>query len=132
VSDLELVDHVTFTGYRFDVPAIMAGIDVFAMPSYEEPFGMVYLEAMAVRKPVVGSRSGGVVEFIQEGVTGLLSDPDDEVGLADNLAILLADPDLRARMGSAGREAVLDGFTSSRMSEDMEAVYRNMLERTTV
>jgi glycosyltransferase involved in cell wall biosynthesis len=131
VAELDMTDVVTFTGFRSDVPALMSAIDVFAMPSYEEPFGMVYLEAMALEKPVVGLRSGGVVEFVHEGVTGLLSDPDDELGLADNLAALIADPELRCRMGTAGRETVLARFSSPRMAQDMAAVYENVVNRVT-
>lgn len=128
VTDLGLADHVLFTGFRTDVPALMASIDVLAMPSFEEPFGMVYLEALAMRTPVVALRSGGVVEFIEHGVTGLLSDPDDSAGLADNLASLIADRDLRRRIGENGRQMVLRDFASPRMARDMEAVYRSILD----
>ena len=131
VAELDMTDVVTFTGFRSDVPALRSAIDVFAMPSYEEPFGMVYLEAMAMEKPVVGLRSGGVVEFVDEGVTGLLSDPDDEVGLADNLSALIADPELRRRMGRAGRETVLARFSSPRMARDMTTVYEHIVNRST-
>jgi glycosyltransferase involved in cell wall biosynthesis len=132
VDRLGLADHVTFTGYRSDVPALMTAIDVFAMPSYEEPFGMVYLEAMAMRKPIVGSRSGGVVEFIEDGVTGFLSEPGDEETLADNLEKLISEPELRRRMGEAGRATVLASFASPRMADDMERVYQSVLGRPLV
>jgi glycosyltransferase involved in cell wall biosynthesis len=130
VDELDLGDHVTFTGFRADVPQLMKAIDVFAMPTYEEPFGMVFLEALAMRTPVVSLRSGGVVEFIDENVTGLLSDPYDEDQLVENLARLISDPDLRLRMGKAGRETVLSRHTSARMAADMADVYRTVLAGT--
>jgi glycosyltransferase involved in cell wall biosynthesis len=102
----------------------MAAADVFAMPSVGEPFGLVYLEAMAMGLPVVALRSGGVPEVVGHDVTGLLSEPGDELGLARNVAALLADPQRRARMGAAGRQRVVDGFTPRRMAADMAAVYR--------
>ena len=127
VSDLKLGPQVTFTGFRSDVPELMAALDVFAMPSFEEPFGMVYLESLAMRTPVVASRSGGVVEFIEDGVTGLLSHPEDVGELADDLARLIADPALRAQIGEAGREMVLSAYASPRMAHDTERVYRRIL-----
>ena len=59
VADLGVTDNVIFTGLRTDMPAVMAAADVFALPSYEEPFGLVFLEAMAMKKPVVAINSGG-------------------------------------------------------------------------
>lgn len=128
VNELDLAGHVTFTGFRADVPALMAAIDVFSMPSAAEPFGMVFLEALAMGTPVVAIRSGGVAEVVEDGVTGLLSDPDDDIGLADNLASLLSDPARRARMGAAGRDMVLSRFAPRRMADEMAVVYRKVLD----
>ena len=123
VSELGLDHAVTFTGFRSDIPEIMAGIDLLAMPSHEEPFGMVYVEALAMGTPVVASRSGGVPEFIEHGVTGLLADPDDVADLARMLERLLVDPDERARLAAAGREMVWGFGTATRMADDVAAVY---------
>jgi glycosyltransferase involved in cell wall biosynthesis len=129
VEELDLGANVTFTGFRKDVPALMKAIDIFAMPSHEEPFGMVFLEGLAMRTPVVAMRSGGVPEFIEHGVTGLLSDDGDLDGLAQNLATLMLDPNLRARIGENGRTLVLSRFASPRMAADVEVVYRRVLGR---
>jgi glycosyltransferase involved in cell wall biosynthesis len=96
------------------------------MPSFEEPFGLVFAEAMAMELPVVALRNGGTLEVVAEGRTGLLSDPGDGDALAANLATLLDDPDLRRRMGAEGRRCVEDRFTIDRMAADTEDVYRSV------
>jgi glycosyltransferase involved in cell wall biosynthesis len=126
-SDLELDDKVIFAGFRQDVSAILAASDIFAMPSFEEPFGVVFLEAMTMGKPVVALRNGGTPEVVAHGETGLLSEPDDVDGLATNLAQLLADPEARARMGALGRKRVDEYFTPRRLAADIEQVYDRVL-----
>ena len=74
-ADLDLDDCVVFTGRRSDVARLMAAADVFAMPSLEEPFGLVYLEAMAMQLPVVALDSGGTPEVVEHGRSGLLCPP---------------------------------------------------------
>ena len=86
-----------------DVPELMAAADVFAMPSTGEPFGLVFPEAMAIRRPVVALRNGGTAEVVEHGITGLLSEPGDRAVLVENLLTLLRDPTLRSLMGEAGR-----------------------------
>lgn len=124
---LDLADVVTFTGYRADVRRFMATCDIFAMPSYEEPFGIVYLEAMALQKPVVALDNGGTREVVTAGTTGLLSPPYDIPALAANLEQLLDDPGLRARMGSAGRQRLIDHFTPRRLAADTAQVYEQVV-----
>lgn len=127
---LGLAEHVIFTGQRADVPRLLAAADVFALPSFEEPFGMVFLEAMALRKPVVALDNGGTREVVEHGRTGLLSAPGDQGGLAANLALLAREPALRARMGEAGRRRLEERFTAGRMATDMGRVYERLLRRT--
>ena len=94
---------VHFVGRRSDVPDVLAASDVFALASREEPFGLVYLEAMAASRPVVAERSGGTPEVVAEGESALLAQPDDIPGFAAALVRLLGDPGLRASMGQAGK-----------------------------
>ncbi|HXU82265.1 MAG TPA: glycosyltransferase family 4 protein, partial [Polyangia bacterium] len=122
-QELRLADHVHFTGKRGDVPRLLAASDVFAMPSFEEPFGLVYAEAMAMKRPVVALDNGGTPEVVDHGKSGLLSSPDDLPALAANLLTLLRDPALRARMGEYGRKQVELRFSPDRMARDMAAVY---------
>jgi glycosyltransferase involved in cell wall biosynthesis len=105
----------------------MAAADVFAMPSLGEPFGLVYLEAMAMRRPVVALDHGGTPEVVEHGRTGLLAAPGDVNGLAKHLLQLVRDPALRARMGDLGRRTVEERFTARRMASDMAGVYSEVL-----
>jgi glycosyltransferase involved in cell wall biosynthesis len=127
VSALGLEDNVIFTGYRSDVPELMAAVDVYAMPSWEEPFGMVYLEAMAMRKPVVAWASGGAPEVVKHGETGFVVEPRSIGVLSDAILRLLRDPALRRRFGEAGRQRVEQSFAPQRMCQDILEVYRAVL-----
>jgi glycosyltransferase involved in cell wall biosynthesis len=123
VGQLGLDDFVTFTGRRAVVEGLLAASDIFAMPSFEEPFGLVYAEAMAMKRPVVALDNGGTREVVVHGVNGLLSQPGDIDGLAANLALLIADPELRRRLGDAARRLVEQRFTTDRVAADVSAVY---------
>jgi glycosyltransferase involved in cell wall biosynthesis len=122
-----MTGKVTFTGFRCDIPRLMSAFDIYAMPSYEEPLGMVYLEAMALGKPVVAYHSGGVPEVVEDQITGLLTEPYQIATLAQSLRTLALDPILRQKMGAAGRERVLRESTPERMCTRMELVYRAIL-----
>jgi glycosyltransferase involved in cell wall biosynthesis len=119
--------HVIFTGHRPDMPALIAASDLFALPSLEEPFGLVFAEAMAMKKPVVALDSGGAPEIVDHGKSGLLSSPGDHEMLTANLLTLLRDPALRARMGEYGRRQVERRFTADRMAADISRVYASLL-----
>ena len=110
----------------------MAACDIYAMPSFEEPFGMVYVEAMALERPVVALDNGGRKEIVVDGVTGLLSDVGDIDGLAANILRLIEDPDLRRQMGAAGRRRALEHFTPAAMARPIEALYRQLAGRRAV
>lgn len=127
VRELGLQEQVIFTPFRTDVPAVMASFDVFAMPSWDEPFGMVYVEAMAMQRPVVAWAMGGPREIVADGETGYLPEPGDVDGLAQALLRLVRDPDLRRRMGEAGRRRAEQCFNPQRMCRDMVEVYRDVL-----
>jgi glycosyltransferase involved in cell wall biosynthesis len=126
VNSLGLKDHVIFTGYRTDIPEIMGACDIYTMPSFEEPFGMVYLEAMGMQKPVIALDNGGSREIVKHGVTGLLSNPKDINQLAQNIYALIANPSLRVEMGVAGRKRVEDCFSGNKMAADMLKVYEKI------
>ena len=130
VRELDLREQVIFAGFRSDIPRILAASDVFALPSFEEPFGVAYAEAMAMKKPVIALDSGGTPEVVEHEVTGLLSPPWDVDRLASNVATLVRDPQKRRRMGDNGRRRVETEFTPQRMVLDLERVYRHVLDRS--
>lgn len=127
IDRLGIADKVLFTGFRQDIPRLMGALDIFAMPSFEEPLGMVYLEAMALGKPVIGYASGGVPEIVQNGVSGLLTEPYDIAALARSLHKLGEDANLRREMGEAGRDWVHSEATSQKMCTTMLGVYRAVI-----
>jgi len=120
---LGVVDRVVFAGYRDDVPALLAGCDVFCLPSEMEGLPLVVLEAMAQGKPVVATAVGGTPELVVHGETGLLVQPGDVEALTAALAQLLADPEQARRMGEAGRERVQREFGAAAMARRILELY---------
>ncbi len=118
---------------RADLTALLTGAAVFACPSVYEPFGLVNLEAMACETAVVASRVGGIPEIVVDGETGYLVDYDESDpagfarGLAERLERVLADPDLAARMGAAGRRRVLERFTWPAIADRTVELYRGLV-----
>jgi len=127
VQQLGLESNVMFTGFRMDIPNLMAAFDVFVHPSWEEPFGMVFLEAMAMHKPVVALASGGAPEVIVQGETGFLAEQGSIPSLAEAILTLLRDPALRRRLGDRGRRRVEEDFSPARMCDAMARVYGTVL-----
>jgi len=98
------------------------------MPTFEEPCAVAFLEAMAMRKPVIALDSGGTPQLVAHGESGLLSPPQDIDQLAANLLTFARDRGLRERMGAAGLSRVERLFYPARMSNEVEDVYRKILE----
>ncbi len=103
---------VRWTGFRPDVPRIMTACDVIVHASVEpEPLGLVIIEGMAARKPVICTSGGGTEEVVTQNETGLVVPPADPAALADAINKLLGDPTLRVQMGKKGRQVVELNFT---------------------
>lgn len=124
---LSLAEVVSFLGFRADVAALMRTADVFVLPSVEEPFGIVLLEALALARPVVATAVGGIPEVITHGETGLLVPPRDPAALAEAILWLLNNPTEAARLGEQGRERVRRDFSATEMARRTAEVYRRVL-----
>ncbi len=125
-----LEKNVRFTGYQQDTAAYVQMMDVVIHASRApEPFGMVGLEAMAQRKPLVGSGAGGMTEIIVDGVTGFLFPPADHQVLAERVTRLLKDRDLAAQMGDAGYARLRQEFTMDQYMTQIHDAYRRILGR---
>ncbi len=102
-------------GYRHDIASLLAGADIFCLPSHFEGLPMSIIEAMLTGLPVVATNIRGPREQVLHGVTGLLVPPMQAAHLADALGQLVHDPELRAAMGRAGRERALEHFDETKI-----------------
>lgn len=127
--ELRLGDRAVFAGIRRDVPSLLAASDAFVMPSLWEGFGLAFLEAMSAGLPVVATRVSAIPEVVVENETGLLVPPSDASALSQAMTALAGDPELRARLGRAGRARVRERFGLDRMIEETLAVYAEVLSR---
>lgn len=124
VQTLGLGDDVSFLPFVSDVGAVWQGSDIAVVPSVEpESFGMVAIEAMRASIPVIASRQGGLMDVVLDGQTGLLVPPGEPQGLADAIAALALDPDLRRRMGRAGQQRQCSEFTLRTQADAMAKTY---------
>ena len=129
VRDLGLDRHVLLPGFRDDALGLQKSFDVFAMSSVTEGLGSAMLDAMACGTPVVATRAGGIPEAIVDGQHGLLVPPHDEGALANAIVTLLRDRPLRERLGSAGRQRVVEEFSVDKLVGDTLGVYEQGLLR---
>jgi phosphatidyl-myo-inositol dimannoside synthase len=125
-----LRDHVRFVGAV--APEEVAGwlrlADVFARPSLSEGLGTSFLEAMACGLPVVGSRAGGIPDFLREGETGLFCDPEAPATISTALIALLRDPERARRIGASGRRQVEEGYRWDVIAERIGSLYDGLLK----
>ena len=127
-SDLGIGDRTGFTGYTEDTASAMRALDVIVHASTEpEPFGRVIAEAMACGRPVISSATGGARELIQENYNALVHPPGDHVVLAERIAELVRDRELRIRMGRAGRITAESRFERSRLAHQLIPIYRRIV-----
>lgn len=111
-----------------ELASCYAACDIFALPSAGEGFGLVYLEAMAFAKPVIGGAHGGAPEVIQDGVTGYVVQHGDAVQLATCIETFLADPALARKMGERGRERVASEFRFNVFAKSFKKILREQCE----
>jgi glycosyltransferase involved in cell wall biosynthesis len=130
IAQLGLQHWVRLVGFRDQVAPWFALMDVVVLASYaNEGVPQSLLQAMAMARPVVGTRVGGIPEVIIDAETGLLAPPRDPQALAQSLARLLADPDLRRDLGRNGRELAVERFSMEQMAAEIEAVYEVLSDR---
>lgn len=130
-SELGLLEHVLFLGFRENVADYMRMADIVIHASVlPEPFGRVALEAMACRKPVIGSDAGGMAEIVQNGCTGLTFPPGDATSLAGAINWLLDHPEEAAQMGERGYARLIEQFHISANVRATERLYEGLLRET--
>jgi len=127
-AQLGLSRHVVFAGFRQDIADCMRAIDCFVSASMSEGLGLNVLEAMASGLPVVVTGVGGILDFTEHEVNGLVIEPRSSDQLADALIRLMGDPELAARLGRTAREHVERHFSLAGMGRRTVSVYRKLLE----
>jgi glycosyltransferase involved in cell wall biosynthesis len=125
---LGIRDAVVFVGYQEDVVSAYAAMDVFVLPSRDEGFGLVFLEAMAMGVPVVGTRVIGSEDAVDDGVTGLLVPYQNAPALAEAVRAMLEQPGLAQRFRETAAERVRAVYSRERFAVQVEAIYRELVE----
>jgi glycosyltransferase involved in cell wall biosynthesis len=126
--ELGVIRDTLFLGYQEDVAPFYSAFDTLVLPSSNEGTPVSAIEALAAGRPVVATRVGGVPDVVRDGEDGFLVETGDTVELAARLAQLARDPELRERMGQQGRERVLPRYAVDRLVDDVDRLYRSLLE----
>jgi L-malate glycosyltransferase len=126
-ASLGLGDDVMFLGERDDIPEVLRAIDVLLVPSWEEPFGLAVIEAMAMRVPVVATSVGGPSEVVRAGKDGLLLPPRAPQTWADTIEDLIGNPQLREEMGRNARDRAVSRFAIEAHVRGVLAAYDEAL-----
>lgn len=127
--DIAHDSRIRYVGYRSDIQNIYKSSNIVVMPSrWDEPFGLINIEAGASRRPIVAAAVGGIPEIVVHGETGFLFEPGDAAGFASYLGKLVEDEVLRKKMGANARHHVESSFTSAPVHV-LESIYTRMLSR---
>ena len=129
VNKRELSDLVTYVGrkVREEKEAFFRQADIFVFPTYYETFGLVNLEAMEYKLPVISTNEGGIPDIVKDGENVLICEKQNPVSLADCIAKLLDDEELRVKMGSAGHEKFCREFTLDKFENRMRDILNQNL-----
>jgi glycosyltransferase involved in cell wall biosynthesis len=127
VAQTDLEQYVKFWGFQKEIPDILAQLDILLLPSLQEPFGKIVIEAMAMGKPVIASKVGGVPEIVVDGKTGILVPPKDSEAIRQALEHLIHKREIRIQMGLEGQKRVKRFFNIQRTVRHTEQIYEQLL-----
>lgn len=128
IEQLGITGNIIMTGYRDDIPEIMAGLDVFVLASIRsEGVPQVITQAMAMKRPVIGTNVGSVYEQIIDNETGFLIEKANSAQIRDSILALLRNPDMAKEMGEKGRRLVEERFSLDTMLDKTEALYARLM-----
>lgn len=123
---LGIAEQTTFHGYRDDWKNVLAGFDVFVLPSLWEGLPLVLLSAMALSKPIVATNVGGIAEAITADHNGLLVQAHSHRAISEAVTRLLRDPELSRRLGDQARRTAVENFDERAMSRKVQVVYQQL------
>ena len=117
----KIEDRVRFTGFRYDIGSLIRSLDILVFPSVApESFGLSALEAMSLGKPVIAAKIGGVCEIIEDGINGMLVEPNHPEQITDRIIQLLSDEEMYGRIGLEAKEGVARKFSLEKYVATME------------
>jgi glycosyltransferase involved in cell wall biosynthesis len=125
----QMAPFFLMTGYREDLPELLSITDVGVVSSQAEGIPQALLQTMAMAKPMVATRVGGIPDIIRDGVNGLLIPPEDPQALAGALLTLLDDRAYAVRLGKKAQELIREKYSADQMAEEVSQVYRKMFEK---
>lgn len=124
---LGIKEHVHFLGYRCDASSLIRELNIFALPSLYEGFGLVVLEAMAAAKPIIATLVSAIPELVADGESGVLVPPRDSKALAQGIVRLATEPFFARKLGQEGRARLERLFTVDKMLQGTVQVYRAVI-----
>jgi glycosyltransferase involved in cell wall biosynthesis len=127
IRNYGLEKDIIALGYREDIPELISLMDIAVLPSYREGFPRFIMESAALGKPIVATRVRGILETVQDGVTGLLVPARDGTKLAEGILKLLKHPELASRLGKQARQRALKDFDEQSFFRKTDIAYRRLL-----
>lgn len=119
--------NIIFTGYRNDIPELLAALDIFVFPSHAEAFGIALIEAMAMEKPSVCSASDGILDIAVDKETSMLFEKGNAAALEKQINILIDNPALRKEFSKAARRRVLENFNIDLVTDKTCSLYNELI-----
>ena len=129
VEELGITSNVIFTGYQADVSLFYNLMDIFALVSRNESFGLVLAEAMLNKLPVIATRVGGMKYIVEDGETGFLVEPKNEKEISEKLEILFESKELRVEMSEAGFQKAMINYTESNYIQNISTLFNSLIEK---
>ncbi len=127
IKQRDLEDRFRITGFVEDIRPLLGCFDVSVLTTPKETFGLVLIESLAMRVPVIGTENGGVPEIIENGVNGFMFEPDNAAELAERIMKLLGDSELRKQMGKRGQKIVNEKFDIDKKITEYERLFADLI-----
>lgn len=127
-AKLGIARRISFIGYVGNVPDLLAAVDLVVVPSWDEGFSLVAVEALAARRALLASDVGGIRDIVKDSVTGMLFPPRDSNALANKLLWMLSDSPMRERLAGEGQRDVLKRFGREQVVTQIESLYLSVLD----
>jgi glycosyltransferase involved in cell wall biosynthesis len=129
LQELGITRNFIFTGHRTDVSRLIAAMDISILSTHREGFGLCIAESMAMRKPVVATAVGGLLEVVKHGVTGYLHSHENSTELASEISALIENPDEAAKLANAGYDHVRLSYSPQAFSRQLANVYSGLMNK---